>query len=199
MYTATTLGKLKSSLKPGQVLRRSDLKQFSTNVDRHLAALLKDGTLKKLRQGLYVCPQMTPFGEAPPDEKVLLQSFLKDDRFVVYSPNLFTSLGLGATQLYNRRLVFNRKRFGEHRVGGRTYFFHRWREAPRELSQEFLVVELLNRLNDLAEDRENLLLSLREKLPLFNAKKLKYAADHYGTYSTQLKLQRLLKEEKSDA
>ncbi len=187
----TTLDELKAALRPGQVFRRGDLVRLSSNVDRHLAALVKEGRVKKVGQGLYVCPQETPFGAAPPDEEALLRSFLRDDRFVVYSPNLFNGLGLGSTQLYNRRWVFNRKRFGEHRVGGRTYFFHRWREAPKKLSPEFLVVEFLNRLDDLAEDREQMLTRLEEKLTQFNEKKLKYAADHYGTYSTQLKLQRL--------
>jgi hypothetical protein len=72
------------------------------------------------------------------------------------------ALGLGTTQLYNSRVVFNRKRVGEFQLGSRTYEFHRWREAPRSLTQEFLVVALLNRLNDLAEDRKQLLSRLKD-------------------------------------
>ena len=65
---------------------------------------------------------------------------------------MFNSLGLGTTQLYDKKIVFNRKRHGEMKLGNRTYFFHRWREAPKSLSREFLLVEMLNRINELAED-----------------------------------------------
>lgn len=185
LYVVDTL---KNSLKAGQVYRRSDFLGKSKNVDRHLATLVKHGDLKKLQQGLYVCPESTAFGEAPPNEQQLLRTFLKDDHFVVYSYNAFNSLGFGTTQLHNRKVVFNRKRSGEHMVGGRTYLFHRWREAPKKLTPEFLVVELLNQLNHLAEDRKSVLENLSNKLKSFDLKKLKRAAARYGTYSTQLKL-----------
>lgn len=189
---ATELHKMKASLRPGAVYRRQDLAHLSSNVDRHLAALLKEGVLRRLNQGLYSCPEKTAFGDAPPDERALLRAFLRDDNFVVYSPNAFNSLGLGTTQLYNVRLVFNRKRHGDFLLGGRTYRFFRWREAPRQLTQEFLVVELVNRLDELVEDRDELLAALKKHLPRFDSRKLLYAARHYGTYSTQLKLGRLL-------
>lgn len=197
MFRARTLHGLKSALKPGNVYRREDLAPLSSNVDRHLVALVAEGRLKKLRQGLYACPESTVFGEAPPKEETLLRSFLRDDHFVVYSFNAFNTLGLGTTQLYNQKVVFNRKRTGTHTLGGRTYRFYRWREAPKTATKEFLVVELLNRLEDLAEDRDQLLARLRPILSSLNHRKLKYAADHYGTYPTQLKLKSLLEPEVS--
>lgn len=150
MRQTETLSKLKNLLVPGQVYRRADLAPYSANVDRHLAKLVAEGTLKKLSQGLYAAPKITDFGEAPPDVESLLKSFLKDDHFVVYGPSQFNSLGLGTTQLYDRLIVFNRKRVGEFTFGERTYSFHRWREAPKQVTPEFLVVELLSkpRLND---------------------------------------------------
>ncbi len=192
MQYGRTLEVLKSKLVPGQVYRRSDFASVSSNVDRHLASLVAEGSLKKVSQGLYLAPKDTSFGEAPPDERSLLQSFLKDDRFVVYSPSQFNNLGVGTTQLYNRRVVFNRKRVGEFNLGGLNYTFHRWREAPKELSEEFLVVELLNRLDQLAEDRNQVLARLKEKLSSLNLKKLKFNANHYGTVSSKKKLTALL-------
>lgn len=192
MTQLKALDHLKAALTPGQVYRRADLARFTSNIDRYLARLVKDGSLKKLSQGLYAAPKSTPFGEAPPEGDSLLKTFLKDDHYVVYSPSQFNSLGLGTTQLYNRLVVFNRKRVGDFTLGGRTYSFHRWREAPKKLTQEFLVVELLNRINELAENREQVLERLKEKLSEFDSRKLAYAANHYGTLSTQKRLKELL-------
>ena len=194
MRQTETLNELKATLIPGQVYRRADLAALSSNVDRHLARLVADGLLKKVSWGMYSTPKITAFGEAPPETNSLVRTFLKDDHFVVYSPNQFNSLGLGTTQLYNRITVFNRKRVGEFVLGGRTYTFHRWREAPKQLTQEFLVVELLNRLNELAEDRDQVVERIRGKLGEFNRRKLTFAAKHYGTLSTQKRLNSLMNE-----
>jgi hypothetical protein len=192
---AKTLTQLKSKLAPGQSYRRSDLAQFTTSVDRHLALLLKEGTLKKVSYGLYAVPRQTVFGEPPPEEHSLLRTFLKDDHFVVYNPSQFNSLGLGTTQLYNRTIVFNRKRVGKIDLGSRSYFFYRWREAPKSLSQEFLVVECVNRLDELMEDRNQLIVRLKEKLSQFNRSRLVYAVHHYGTVSTQRILLQMMNQE----
>jgi hypothetical protein len=192
MGRTETLARLKQNLMPGQVYRRSDFMALSSNVDRHLARLVTEGHLRKLSHGMYVAPRTTAFGEAPPESESLLRTFLKDDHFVVYSPNQFNSLGLGTTQLYNRLVVFNRKRVGEFTLGGRTYLFHRWREAPKQVTPEFLVVELLNRLNQLAEDRDLIVTNLKEKLTEFDRRRLLHSARHYGTLSTQKRLKALL-------
>ncbi len=184
---------LKSKLVPGQTYRRSDLAPFSSNVDKYLAQLVQDGELKKVAYGLYAVPRSTVFGEALPEERSLLQSFLKDDHFVVYSPSQFNLLGLGTTQLYNRVIVFNRKRVGEIELGSRSFYFHRWREAPKELSLEFLAVECVNRLNELAEDREQIVVKMKEKLPQFDQRRLRHAILHYGNSSTQKKFFELMK------
>lgn len=188
----STLNRVKKHLVPGRTYRRSDLAEYSSNVDRHLQSLVSEGLLKKLSTGLYVAPKATAFGDAPPEEESLLKTFLKDDHFVVYSPSQFNTLGLGSTQLYNTRVVFNRKRTGQMVVGGRSYTFRLWREAPKTLTKEFLVVELLNRLNELAEDRHSLLENLRLKLKDMDTAKLNRAVKRFGTLSTQKKLKNLL-------
>lgn len=187
-----SLERMRNHLVPGHSYRRSDLAPFTSNVDRHLQTLVSEGALKKLSPGLYLAPKATAFGESLPDENSLLRTFLKDDHFVVYSPSQFNSLGLGSTQLYNTRVVFNRKRTGEMTVGGRTYVFRLWREAPKSLSQEFLVVEFLNRLNELAEDRDMLLEKLRSKLSEFNLVKLSRDMKRFGTLSAQKRFKELL-------
>lgn len=196
MRTQTDLDKMKESLDLGKVYRRSDFTDMTSNVDRNLKALVKGGFLKKLQNGLYLCPKKTPFGEAMPDENELLKKFLNDDHFVVYGPSIFNSLGLGTTQLYDKRVVFNRKRHGEMELGGRKYYFYRWREAPKSLSKEFLLVEMFNKLSELAEDQNDVVSKLKTKLSEFNLSKLYYALNRFGTKSAQLKLRPLIEENK---
>jgi hypothetical protein len=188
MRKSTTLKGLKSKLVWGRCYRRGDLRRFSSSVDRHLAALVDEGFLVKVQHGLYARPSRTDFGDAPPDEEQLLKTFLKNDPFIVYSFNQFNALGLGTTQLYDRRVVLNRKRHGEFTLGGRKYFFRRWREVPKELTREVLVVEALNHLKELAEDGEKFLANLNRKWSTFDEKELFNVAKTAGTYSTQLKL-----------
>ncbi len=187
-----TLERVKKHLVLGRTYRRSDLAKLSTNVDRHLQSLVFEGVLKKLSPGLYTVPKTTAFGEALPDENSLIKTFLKDDHFVVYSPSQFNTLGLGTTQLYNTRVVFNRKRSGKLVVGGRNYTFRFWREAPKLLTKEFLMVEFLNSLNNVAEDRNLVLQNLRAKLHEMDHAKLNRVAKRFGTLSAQKKLKDLL-------
>lgn len=120
-----TLEQLKRHLRPGRVYRREDLLPWSQSVDRHLKALTVDGTLQKLRTGLYYSPRKFEFGEAPADEHELVKAFLKTDRFALTSPNAYNQLGLGTTQLYNKRVVYNQKRHGTFPLGNRMVTFER--------------------------------------------------------------------------
>jgi len=198
MRQADTLNKLKALIVPGQVYRRFDLAAYSTNIDRQLAQLVAQGYLKKISQGMYAAPRVTTFGDAPPDTESLLRSFLKDDHFVVYGLSQLNALGLGTTQMYNRLIVFNRKRVGELTIDNHTYSFHRWRESPKRLTTEFLVIEFMNRLNELAEDRVQALKRLKTKLPTYNRRRLLIAASKYGTLATQKKLKQLLEDPNDD-
>jgi len=129
----STLEQLKRHFRPGRVYRREDLLPWSHSVDRHLKELTDDGTLQKLRTGLYYSPRKFEFGEAPADEHELVKAFLKTDRFVVTSPNAYNQLGLGTTQLYNKRVVYNQKRHGTFPLGNRIVTFERRLNVPRQL------------------------------------------------------------------
>ena len=85
---------LKKNLRPGHVYRRQDLEQYSNSVDRHLKQLQAEGTLTKLSGGFYHYPKKTAFGEAPADDKTLVEGFLKDKRFLVISPNAYNALAI---------------------------------------------------------------------------------------------------------
>src|SRR3989440_3695876 len=153
----TRLQQLKTHLRPGKVYRREDVAQWSNAVDRHLRQLVEDGTLTKLAGGLYACPRQTVFGKAPAADNELVACFLKDDRFLLASPNAYNGLGVGTTQLYDKTVVYNHKRHGEYALGGRRFDFRMKPAFPRKLSREFLLVDLVNNLDRLAESREELL------------------------------------------
>lgn len=174
------LEELKKQLKRGKVYRRADLTQWSTAVDRHLDELVKGGTLQKLSQGLYFYPEVTVFGEAPPEEEVLVRSFLKDSRFLLTSFNAYNTLGVGTTQLYNQKIVYNHKRHGDFNLGGKTFSFRVKPHFPTKLTQEFLLVDLLNNLDQLAEDPKEVVSKVRFRVKTMDQKKLKKALQEYG-------------------
>jgi len=172
-------------IKPGRVYRRSDLEFFSTAVDRHLNQLRNAGALKRLGKGLYYVPKESKFGLVPPDDKELVKRFLMDESFLLLSPNAYNSLGLGATQLYNTTWVYHHKRRGEFKFNGKTFIFKTKSAFPKNLSQEYLVVDLLNNLKELAEDPENLVTTFLSRLKDFDPKKLMVATQLYGSGFTK--------------
>jgi hypothetical protein len=84
-------------------------------------------------------------------------------------------------------LVAGEGKFLTHKVT-----FERRLNVPRQLSPEFLLVDLVNELGDLAEDREAVLSRVREKAKEMDPKKLSRAVSLYGKYSTQKKFQEML-------
>jgi len=176
---------LKLHLQPGQVYRRNDLEKWSNAVDRHLQELQDDGTLKKVAKGMYYYPTETAFGQAPPSDDALVRSFLKDDRFLVTSPNDYNKLGLGTTQLYNKAVVYNHKRHGELRLGNRFYSFQRKPHFPKKVSPEFLLVDLVNNVDSIAEDKTAVLHKVKKKVSEMNVHQLKQAVRDYGNLRTK--------------
>lgn len=179
------MNELKRHLRPGQVYRREDLAQWSNAVDRHLKQLVENETLTKLRGGLYLYPKETAFGKAPPEDGKLVGAFLKDERFLVASPNAYNSLGVGTTQLYDRTVVYNHKRHGDFALGGRKFDFRVKPHFPKRLSREFLLVDLVNNVDELAESRNEVLARVKQRVPSFDVPKLRRAADAYGNVRTK--------------
>lgn len=179
------LEQLKRNLKPGNVYRRSDLEKWSKSVDRHARELVEEGVLTKLQNGLYYYPKESTFGEVPPTDEKLVRTFLKDNNFLLTSPNTYNDLGLGTTQLYNTRVVYNYKRHGKFTLGNRTFDFQRKYTFPKKLSNEYLLVDLMNNLNSLAEDQREVESRVREKVLTMDSKKLLANAKKYGKVRTK--------------
>lgn len=179
------LEQLKRHLRPGTVYRRSDLAKWSKSVDRHARELVESGFLEKLQNGLYYYPKPSVFGSVPADEKALVKTFLNGDEFLLTSPNHYNSLGLGVTQLYNTVVVYNYKRHGVFELGGRKFDFRRKYKFPRKLSEEFLLVDMLNNLKYLAEDHEVLKERVKDRVPDMDVKKLKHTVKQYANAASK--------------
>jgi hypothetical protein len=186
--TLLSMGKveeLKKHLRPGRVYRREDLARWSNAVDRHLKQLVSDGTLTKVRGGLYLRPKETVFGKAPPEDEKLVGTFLKDDRFLLATPNAYNALGVGTTQLYDKTVVYNHKRHGNFALGGRKFDFRVKPYFPKKLSREFLLVDLVNNLDRLAENKEEVLARVKEHVGSYKETRLRRAAHDYGNVRTR--------------
>lgn len=191
----TQLDRLKRQLKRGKVYRREELAKWSNAVDRHLDQLVADETLNKLSQGLYFYPENTAFGKSAPEEENLVRSFLRgDSRFLLTSPNAYNSLGVGTTQLYNMRVVYNHKRHGEFKLGNREFKFQVKHHFPNKVTPEFLLVDLVNNLEQLAEDRENVLHKALTKASTMEPHKLKFSLREYGSSKTKKLIEPVLKK-----
>jgi Family of unknown function (DUF6088) len=185
---------LKKHLRPGTVYRRQELEAWSNSIDRHLRELLDEGTLTRLATGLYLYPKETVFGKAPPEDAKLVASFLKDHRFLLASPNAYNSLGVGTTQLYDKTVVYNHKRHGEFPLGGRVFDFRVKPSFPKQLSSEFLLVDLVNNLDRLAESRDEVLTRVKERAASFDQPRLERAARNYGSVRTKKFFSEALRE-----
>ena len=56
---------------------------------------------------------------------------------------------------------------------------------PKTLSKEFLLVDLVNNLDRLAENKNEILARVRERAASYDAPRLKSAARHYGNVRTK--------------
>lgn len=162
--------------------------------DRHLRELVSGGALKRLAQGLYYAPKKSAFGVLPPDDQELVTAFLRDKDFLVFSRSSYNALGLGTSQLYNKTLVYNRKRHGLFSFGNREFDFRVKPRFPKKLSPEFLLVDAVNHLDELAEDQNRVLEMVARKLPGFDQAKLKRAVADFGSVATQKRFMRWLAE-----
>lgn len=177
---------LNSHMRAGQVYRRAALSRFSNALDRDLDALVGKGLLSKLATGLYYKPAESSFGKLPPKDEKVVEAFLNDNKFLLYTWNLYNSLGLGLTQLYNRVVVLNNKRHGVFKLGNKEFYFKRSNKGfPRELSPEFLLVDVVNNLSELTEDTSDLKEKLFKTLCRYDMKKITENAKKYGKIRTK--------------
>ena len=192
MTKQSALGQVANRLQAGKVYRREDLIPFSNAIDRHLRELVSVGALKRLAQGLYYAPKKSVFGELPPDDQELVATFLRDKDFLLFSLSSYNTLGVGTSQLYNKTLVYNHKRHGIFWFDNRQFDFRVKPRFPQKLTPEFLLVDVVNNLDELAEDKNRVLQLVERKLPTFDQAKLSDAVANYASVATKKRFMRWL-------
>jgi len=178
---------LLSHLRSGGVYRREDLKKWSKSLDRNLHQLVDGGYLEKLdsHRGLYYRPKMSKYGKLRASSQNMVRKFLNARDFLLFSPSDYNSLGVGTTQLYMVEWVYNHQCHGSLTLGGRRFEFKRKHRYPKQLTKEFLLVDLLNNLRQLPEDRERVRLMVPRALTQYDAEKLDSMLHRYGTLQTK--------------
>ncbi|MCR5862347.1 hypothetical protein LRS05_09395 [Flavobacterium sp. J372] len=66
-------------------------------------------------------------------------------------------------------------------LGGRKFFFHIKPRFPKEVTQEFLLVDLVNNLDALAEDTNLVLSKVQSKVRTLDMEKLRQNVKAYGS------------------
>lgn len=186
------LTELKKKLRPGQAYHREDLARWSNAVDRHLKQLVSEGRLEKVSGGVYMVPRDTRFGKAPARPEKLVEAFLRDDKFLMISPNAYNALGVGTTQLYNVPVVYNRKRHGLFELDGQTYDFRRRAGFPAKVTAEFLLVDLLHNLESLPENADEVLPRALRKAREMNPARLSKAVRDFNSARARRRLEPVL-------
>ena len=176
---------LKSHLRKGSIYKREELQKWSKAIDRHLGELTGEGILKKVGPGLYHFPKKNAFGLEPPLDQALISKFLDNDHFLITSFNAFNALGVGTSQLYNQQIVYNHLRSGDIRLGNKLFTFKKKSAFPKQPTQEFLIVDLINNLDLLAEDQPKILEKVLKKARSLDRTSLGYAIEKYGTPRTR--------------
>lgn len=151
------LEKLLNFFAPGTVLRASEIKgNWGQNLSRDLHLLAKKNLLTNLAPGLYLRPKKLGEFAVPADHKDLIEKFLKTNNFLVRNLSDFNSLHLGTTQMHNKTYVYNQKRRGKFNFNNRDYYFV-IRNFPENLTLGFMLVDMLNNLEELGEQRDFIL------------------------------------------
>lgn len=173
-------------LDPGRVYRTSHLARWSANPTRLARRLEDEGKLEKLGHGLFYAPVESRFGRVPPTDQALLDAFFDGSPWTVTGPPKWNALGLGSTQLFAKPLVYNTKRSGETRIGGRTFQLRRV-AFPTEPTSEWFVIDLLRNAASVGLDRAELATRLRVALEAgrYSVSTLADMATRFGRRSEQ--------------
>ena len=158
-------------------------------MDRDLKSLIASNDVKKLAGGLYYRPRKNRFGDTPPDERGLVRAFLKTADFLLTSRNHYNQLGLGLTQVYNAHLVYNHKRSGDFSLGGKPFKFRVVPAYPKQLSKEYLLIDMLNNLEHLPDDTDLVLRNLTSRLHEFDQARVRKHLERYGRPGARRALQ----------
>jgi hypothetical protein len=84
-----------------------------------------------------------------------------------------------------KTVVYNHKRHGDFVLGGRKFSFRVKPSFPKTLTKEFLLVDLVNNLDQFAEAKSEVLERVRERAASYDAQRLQRAVRDYGNMRTK--------------
>lgn len=173
-------------LQTGRVYRTRDLSRWGANPTRLAGKLVAEGRLQPLAHGLFVHSKQSRFGAVPPTDEEVMRAFLDGASFVLTGPERWNALGLGTSAMFAAQLVYNTKRSGEFRLGGRRFLLRRV-AFPKNPPPEWFVVDLFQHAEQAATDRDDLTQALARALRQgrFDADRLRTMAREYGSKDTQ--------------
>ncbi|MGH7443065.1 MAG: hypothetical protein ACREKE_10375 [bacterium] len=182
-------------LKPGMAYRTRDLAAWSANPPRLAKRLVRDGQLVPLAHGLFLHPTPSRFGPAPASDQELMRVFLDGTPFVFTGPERWNALGLGSTALFAHPLVYNTKRSGLFRLGGRSFQLRRVAFPPAP-SREWFAVDLLEHADQAGTSRVELAAALGRSLAsgAFSPGVLAKMVKSYGSKAIQALVQPFLEK-----
>lgn len=157
------LEKFLAAMNPREAYKFKELKKLSTNLSRDLRDLESRGLVTNAGHGIYYKTELLGEYQLPAKEESLLKKFLNDSRFLTRTFGEYNDLRLGTTQHTPKLvLVYNRKRDGEFMLDGRKYVFKR-KSFPTKNLDEFLLVDMLNNLEKLGENKDQILNNLKSR------------------------------------
>ncbi len=175
-------------LKRGRVYRTRDLSRWTATPARLARRLVDEGELRPLAHGLFVHARQGRFGAVPPTDEAIMRAFLGGP-FVFTGPEQWNALGLGTSAAFAAQLVYNTKRSGEFRLGGRRFLLRRV-SFPRKRSPEWFVIDLFQHAEQAAADRGELTAALAGAVQRrrFDPERLTTMARKYGSRDTQARV-----------
>jgi len=181
------------TLTPGRVYRTRDFARWTSNPPRLARRLAQEGRLKPLAHGLFASPKQGRFGVVPPTDEAVMRAFLDGAPFLLTGPERWNALGLGTSASFAAQLVYNTKRSGEFRLGGRRYLLRRV-AFPKQPSPEWFVVDLFQHAEQAGADRDDLTRALGAALRggRFDADRLRRCAQEYGSSDTRQRVEKAL-------
>jgi hypothetical protein len=90
-------------------------------------------------------------------------------------------------------VVYNHKRHGEFQLGNRKFAFRVKPRFPRSLTKEFLLVDLVNNVDQLAEARDEVLKRVAERAAESDQRRLRRAVREYGSERAKKFFERTLR------
>jgi hypothetical protein len=177
------------------VYRTRDLGRWSANAPRLAKRLVQQGQLVQLAHGLFAHPKRSRFGVVPPSDNDLLRAFLADGPFVITGPEQWNALGLGTTAAFARPLVYNTKRSGVFKLGGRQLLLRRV-AFPTPATLEWFVIDLFENAEQVSTAPDDLVPALTRALndKRFSREALSQMARRYGSRRTQQLIGKALNE-----